>query len=328
MIDLLFGVALAHPLGERFATQTTILEVHRDHLRVDYVAEVPHAVLRSASVTGDPVAAMAIELQSGLLLQVDGEVVSMTRRGPARPPVPTSEHTWGFELALEAPLPAGAEAIRVSTANLQDTQSYFAGDVRLADGLAIDSCSLLVVDDGEIVRDDTLRWRRDESARVLQVELAPPAPSWWRALSPSGVRHAGQALDDAWFGPPALLGLCAASAGLGAAAGRRVIRGAPLLALGLLPTLAPPSPLLWLALAVGLGALAIASARERSLLPWLVLASAAALVALTPLPRAALLVAAAGALGLSVRGAPPGRPPPAGPRRRPPRGTDDPRAGS
>lgn len=199
----LLAAATAHPLGARFATQTTSLVVFADHVEVDYAAEVPLEFVGTARPGGsDPVAAMATEIASGLLLEVDGRVVSMVLREPMTPPGPTSEHTLGFALALSGPLPADAHEIRVSTANLQDAQNFFAGDVRLAPGLRARACSLLQVRARRVVRDDTLRWTRDEGARTLSVALAPTAPAWFQALAnPDDPVRVSKVLVDSLFDP-------------------------------------------------------------------------------------------------------------------------------
>ncbi|MEQ1506902.1 MAG: hypothetical protein ABMB14_32040, partial [Myxococcota bacterium] len=88
------AAALAHPVGDRAAAQTTALVVRPGAFDVDYYADVPDALVRTAG-GDDVIRAMTVELATGLLATVDGQVVSMRLRAPSPPPQRTSEHTLG-----------------------------------------------------------------------------------------------------------------------------------------------------------------------------------------------------------------------------------------
>ncbi|MEZ4241029.1 MAG: hypothetical protein R3F59_33690 [Myxococcota bacterium] len=192
--------AAAHPVGERAAAQSSVLTVHRGSVDVDFFADVPDLLVRTARPGSDDVdevtRAMAVELGTGLLLLVDGEVASMQLREPTPTPERSSEHTMGFALRLRAPLPPEPHTIELVTSNLLEAQNFFAGDVRLDPGLVATDASLLGWRDGRVVRDDTLRWTRGEERRRLSVTLARPQPRWWPALAGLGrePRRVGTAL--------------------------------------------------------------------------------------------------------------------------------------
>ena len=195
------AVAHAHPVSDGMAAQSTAIVVHRDRVDVDYYADVPELLVRTARPGAtDPavvLAAMLTELRAGLLLTVDGRQVPLQERSPSPAPAPSSEHTLGFALHLQAPLPAGVERIEVATANLIDARSVFAGDVRVGPGIVVRACSLLPTrPDGAIGRDDTLRWTRGEDRRLLSVTLGPPRPRWWPTVAgePTEPRRAAVAL--------------------------------------------------------------------------------------------------------------------------------------
>jgi hypothetical protein len=320
LVSLLALGAAAHPVGDRAAAQSTVMTVHRDRVDVDFYADVPEILVRTArpgSADRDEIlAAMATELASGLMLLVDGEVVSMRVREPSPPPRPSSEHTMGFSLHLAAPLVPGPHRIEAVTANLVDTQSFYAGDVRVDPGLVVRDCSLVALRDGRIARDDTLRWTRGEQGRRLSVTLDRPRPPWWSVLAgePAEPRRAaaalrprpGDLLRAGVLTPATLAASMGLAMALGAAAGRAERRtrlaqlAAALVGGAVLAVLPHPSVTEGLSgLAIGVALVAAARWPLEHQLGARILATAAVagLAGATHAPLAAACVVAASALG-------------------------------
>ncbi|MEQ1564981.1 MAG: hypothetical protein ABMA64_05035 [Myxococcota bacterium] len=286
--------ALAHPVGDRAATHASALRVFRDRVELDYFADVPAALVSPDT---------AVELASGLLVVADGEVVPLTLTEPAT--VTPAEHTVGFGLHLTGAVPRAPAEVSAQTANLPEAANYFAGDVRVGDGLQVSACSLLPTDDdGRFVRDDTNRWLRGEERRSLTVRLVAPPVAWgWVVPPPPSPVKA----RDAWVPPPrtadtplALAVLAAVGAACGWAS------GGPWALLAAIGAAAGGLPYASAGLA---GAAAVAAAARRTL-PWAAAAGlgAAAVVASAEHVRVRLLVAAAvaggAALARSGRGVP------------------------
>ncbi|MCB9684463.1 MAG: hypothetical protein H6738_05350 [Alphaproteobacteria bacterium] len=244
----LASVAGAHPMGSTVATQTTVVVVEHDAVDVTYTAEVPDDVLRPSASGLDPHAAMAVELGTGLVLQVDDHVVHMVSVDDAPAPAPGSRHTTTFVQHLRADLPADPHRIRVSTANLLELRNVYAAEVKLEPVWRVASCSLLTTRDGKVVRDGSLRLQPEEEARSVEVVLDGREPRLVATLLGRGGEpvRAGKLLARtglARFAPPtmdaiglALATLAAAGAGL---ATRTLGRAHVGLALGLLGVLAP-----------------------------------------------------------------------------------------
>jgi hypothetical protein len=291
----LWATAEAHPVGDRAAAQSTSLVLHRDAVEVTYQADVPTILVATArpGSSADPLPAMATELASGLLLVVDGQVVSMRIVEPSPPPE-VGSHSVAFQVRLEAPLPAGARRVEVQTGNLPEAANFYRGDVQVTDGLEILDCSLLALDHGRIVRDDTLRWRRGDENRTLSVTLGPRPPlAWgWLVPPPDHPIAARDALVRGRFGFGPLMGLAAAFCAipLGAAAGERAAAG--IAAAGLALGFVPYGPVVAL-----VGAVALLKRPA-----WAAGAAGAALIATIPSPRAALVAWALVALGTAIPG--------------------------
>jgi hypothetical protein len=162
------SLAWAHPVGDRASTQLSVLTVAADHVDVDFHAEVPQDLVELA---GGP-DRLPPELRAGLLLLVDGEAATLTERRPSPPPA-AGDHTWSFALHLRADV-APQRTVELQSANLQETDNFFAGDVWVVPPLRVAACSLWDGDD-----DRSLRWLRDPRLRTLTVTLAPSAPLGW-----------------------------------------------------------------------------------------------------------------------------------------------------
>lgn len=169
-----FAAAFAHPVGDRAATQLSVLTIAPTSVDIQFYAEVPHEVVQMAG----GIDAMARELRSGLLLLIDRTPTPMSTRYPSPPPAP-GDHTWRFVLHLRADRPP-LHTVELQTANLQEADNFFAGDVWVAPGLRVADTSLWL--DGV---DHSLEWLRDRRHRSLTVTLADPVTGPCRWLEPS-----------------------------------------------------------------------------------------------------------------------------------------------
>jgi hypothetical protein len=171
------SAAWGHPLGAGFSTESLVLRVQPTHVVVHYAAEVDTALLARRSSGRAPVDDLAIELESGLQLRIDGVAVPL---GPGSRSVDPdrSPHTVGVDATWQVPLPAEAHGVSLSTTNLVDTRVMRAADVWVHPGMRVQHASVLAERDGVVVRDDGLRWRQDESARMVSVEFRREASLW------------------------------------------------------------------------------------------------------------------------------------------------------
>ncbi|HHO54222.1 MAG TPA: hypothetical protein ENK18_25970 [Deltaproteobacteria bacterium] len=299
---ILSSVAIAHPVGERAATQITAVVVYADHVEIDYVAEVPHALIRAGAAHrgADPLEAMATELASGLLVEIDGVRVEPTERGLVQPR-PSAAHTWTFTRQLSAPLPRGAHTVEVSTSNLLDAHNYFAQRLALADGQRALACT---------VAEPPLSWRHGDEHRRVGVALGPPAPGWLRWLSAEDrVLDCAEARApsprEALLGPrlhPASWGVSSALClALGLSAGRGRPGDQVVLLLG---PLLVALPLHVRADALCAALILVAGSVSRRWAPLAGLAAVSALAGVVPTVRASLLLVGIAALGSALRQAP------------------------
>ena len=174
--------AQAHPFGARFAAHMLEVEVGRTTIDVQYVADVPNPLVATATADrhADPLTAMAEELRSGLLLEVDGQSVALQPHGLWT--VTPTDDTHQFAWSLRAAIPTGTRRVTVSNGNLPEVTAVYRSRVTVADGLLADACSLWRLRDDEIALDETDRWRTDERNRTLWVDVREPlgaaSPLW------------------------------------------------------------------------------------------------------------------------------------------------------
>lgn len=180
--------AQAHPFGARFAAHLMELEVGREGVRVQYLADVPNPLVATATSDrgADPLPAMANELRSGLLLEVDGTSIPLEPDGvwTVTPTEDTHQFSWTFTAAI----PPGSTSVEVSNANLPDVTAVYRSRVTVADGLVATACSLWRMRGDELAIDETDRWRTDERNRTLSVEIQEPlgtfSPLWLTVFPP------------------------------------------------------------------------------------------------------------------------------------------------
>ncbi len=179
--------AHSHPFGARFAAHLVELEVGDSGVRVAYLADVPNPIVQTATrdPRANPVEEMALELLSGLVLEVDGETHSLAPAGPWS--ATATEDTHQFQWVLEAELDRPPASVALSNGNLPDVPAVYRARVTVGGTQVPTDCSLWRVRNDEIALDETDRWRTDERNRTLSVSLAPPAGALsplWNAVSP------------------------------------------------------------------------------------------------------------------------------------------------
>lgn len=180
------AVAQAHPFGARFAAHAVAVDVGERTIHVEYIADVPNPLVVSATQDpqADPVRAMALELLSGLVLEVDGETAELVPDGSWQ--VQRTDDTHQFLWRLDATVPHAPTTVELSNGNLPDVTAVFRAKVTTAtDDLVLTESSLWRMQDGEIVLDETDRWRTDERMRVLRVTVRA-RPRLWPWLLPVG----------------------------------------------------------------------------------------------------------------------------------------------
>ncbi len=302
----LAAAAAAHPVGQGISTETAVLRLHPDHLVVEYVAEVDAALLVRRDGPRDPAEDLAVELQTGLGLQLDDARVVL-------PPVDAvvdrgrSDHTVRLSATFEVPVPSGATRVAWWTTNLQGERAVRAADVWVHPSLRVVSSSLVARRaDGRVLRDDGNRWSSDEDRRRVELVVRREPAAWtWLARRGDALVRAPQALDpvglDRWS--PAAREPLAAVGALGVALASRLaaeppaVHRAAAVALGVVAgALLPVTGVAEVGAGVVL-AVAAASPWRATLLPvaWVAwaaslhpwpVAAVAACLALTPLPRA------------------------------------------
>jgi len=160
------------------------LRLAGDQVEVDYVAEIPTPVLlrqmREEFADQDSVspadeaaftAAIEAELRDGLSLSIDEEGAPLRVREDAeeRPAVGDARF-FVYRLRLVADVPSGAaHHLELLNGNYPDETSFFASEVLALSEIEVEECSLFVLRDGEIKRDESAQWRMDEEFRELSV---------------------------------------------------------------------------------------------------------------------------------------------------------------
>lgn len=293
---VLVAAAGAHPVGSGFSTETTVLRVGRGRLEVRYAAEVDRALVPPPRPSGrSPLEDLAVELQTGLRLEIDHTPVPLPVGAPSLDPA-RSDHTVGVALVFDVPLPAGASAVAVTTTNLVDERVLRATDVWVEPSVRVDHTSVLAEREGRVVRDDGLRWSREDSRRTVDVAFHREPAAWtlaagrghdWvrapAALAPRGLRRLGPGAVE----PEGLaLWVAATLASRAAADAPALPRVAVALAAAAAGVLLPRSGAVEAVAAAALLVAAALPGRDRA-----VALAAAATLTLHPAPLAALGVA-------------------------------------
>ncbi len=204
------GVASAHPFGDRYLGHLVRLSVSDGAARLDYRLELPTnyvvremAARERASDQPDPggyVPEKLDELESGLVMLVDGVSVPM-RRVPADEPTGLGNARFFiFDLTLEATLDPGPHTIVVTNGNHPETEAWHAGEVLVADDLVVDACNLFDLDPGQIRTENGVRWVLGDRGREVSVTVHPGGSGLagalaWVAGGTGGMRPAAEAVE-------------------------------------------------------------------------------------------------------------------------------------
>ena len=217
----LFTLANAHPFGSKLAAHQLKVHISAHELAVDYTADVPNAIVATAtrSPTADPLKAMALELHSGLLLLVDGTTVPLEPTEPWT--VEDTEDTQRFHWSYRVPLETGVHNLDISNGNLPGVMSVHSVIATVSDGIRVKQTSLWRFHKDKLVRDDNGRWRTTDDARSLSLTTVAPSPltKLWTSSEPVSLGEA-RIHADTWFYPLAVAAL-SGILGLGVTGWRR-----------------------------------------------------------------------------------------------------------
>ena len=161
----------------------------RDGIAVEFLVEAPEQALWAMRPYPlDQRDNMLIdELHTGLILEIDGTTVPLTLRHEGSR-VQADEHTRAYRLLAHAAHPLdGIHQIRLSTGNLPDTVSFFAGELEVSGDLEVRDCSLIVpAPGGDRLVDTSGTMALGERHRTLSVEIdarTDPLARGWYALT-------------------------------------------------------------------------------------------------------------------------------------------------
>jgi hypothetical protein len=227
---LFAAVAAAHPYDTLYFGHLVQLRVHEDRVLVGYTAEIPAGYVRrerldwerSGKAPDAWLAAKQAELRSGLDVRIDGVTVPVTAEV-----VEVKEDTRFLEvqLVLEAPLADGPHRIEVGNANYPEELSFHRAEAWVARPWTVTATSLVEPaggDAGPAGRVHHGKWRNEESARRLVVDVAPragldaiaqrfEAGDGWRTADEALTASPLGSLSDGWM--PLLAGLVALAFG-------------------------------------------------------------------------------------------------------------------
>jgi hypothetical protein len=301
----------------------TQVEVTLEGIEVDYYVEVP--------VRATPEGTLDIEavdgLETGLILEIDGQWVPLERDPAHAPRVRGTSHTVGMRVWLRAETPPGPEHdLRLTNANYPDLPGFFSTAFSVGPQVEVLDSSLLQLREGALERDDNGRWGAGDAYRTADLQVRfrrGPLQETFHALQGTRrlVRPAAAALPTspvrAWLtgamslqvlgfllalalGTGCALGFALAAAQARVAQAIGGLLGAAVVVCGVLWVL-PPAATSWAdlsmgAIAAGLGGWALFSARP---LPGTVLA-VLAVVLTSHLPGFAALLAVMVGIGAAL----------------------------
>ena len=177
-------LAAAHPYSDRYYGHAVTLRLAGEQVEVDYAAEIPTQVLlrqmqeefadQETVTPADEAtftAAIEAELRDGLSLSIDGEGIPLrVREGGEASPTVGDARFFVYRLQLVADVPPGdAHELELMNGNYPDEASFFSSEVLALSELEVEDCSLFVRRDGEFKRDESGKWRMDETFRELSV---------------------------------------------------------------------------------------------------------------------------------------------------------------
>lgn len=175
---MLPGLAQAHPFGDRYAAQRLSVDLSRQEVVVDYLADAPLIMLTDGSDEAALQAALDT-LQAGLLLAVDGRTVPLVRRAADHRPDLVSMHTHLFHLQLVGEVPLAARhTVEVGNINLSGRPSFFLDEVTVTGSARVHASSLRVAMRDGTVTDLADAWSRSELRRRIRVDVELPTDPW------------------------------------------------------------------------------------------------------------------------------------------------------
>jgi hypothetical protein len=197
---LFCAVAVAHPFGQAVYGHAIDVTVTEDHVRVDYLADVPtrelwsdlHERERMHASVDRFVQDAGLELLSGLSLTIDGQAPSKEKL-PSEPPK-IDERFVTFALAFQVPLPEGAHRIAVGNANAPEKVAYHLIRIDVARKWEVDATSLVDIKAGLY---ENNQWRMDEAGRSAWVDIAPRSAIQAAILAVHPDRHGTRLADVA-----------------------------------------------------------------------------------------------------------------------------------
>ena len=171
---LAIAAATAHPGSFRIAAQDVAVVVDGDRVNIHYYLEAPRLRPQDHDAPPEDVVPGISELQSGLILRVDGQVVPLT---PAGDIAYRSSHTMaGVEATFTAGLPLGTTELTVENGNYPDLPGLFRTGWGLGPEWRLTHSSLITIHDGRITQDQSRKWVQGDTARTSTVSLMRRAP--------------------------------------------------------------------------------------------------------------------------------------------------------
>lgn len=188
---LLVAPALAHPFGGAMPGHDLHLEVGPEGVVLDYQAALPThdllvemeaAEVRTEAQSKAFTEAKLDELAAGLRGRLDAEPATWERLDPERETGRGNQRLVRFEQRLRAATPKAPSIVTLSNGNLPDQLSYFRWTVDVAPSLEVLSCSLVDVEEGQVVETRYGQWRMDEPMRELDLRLRARRLPWMAPL--------------------------------------------------------------------------------------------------------------------------------------------------
>ena len=179
---LLSALTWAHPFGSQLYGHRMEVRLDRGSVQIDYLAEIStpdhlrdlRTWLRQIP-TPTPadedryVARVLQELQTGITVVADGELVPLTALPVGEKSGVGDTRFITFRLSLRGELPPDATTLNVVNSNLPGAAALFNTQLFVSDAVVVDACSLFKVKDGQLVADRSERWQAQEEARELRV---------------------------------------------------------------------------------------------------------------------------------------------------------------
>ena len=175
------AIGQAHPFESGYFGHLTRTSIDHERLTVEYRIEVPTMRLmremreREQGGATDKGAGFSNEkldeLESGLLITVNGERVQPTRQPIGETGLGNSRF-FIYDLVFDIPLPGpGDYTVEVSNGNYPDEMAYYANEIRVSDAVTIRGSSLLEIEGSTVTRDDNARWILGDAGRVVDMEV-------------------------------------------------------------------------------------------------------------------------------------------------------------